>query len=81
MNRDKIYEKVNAVFQEVFDDESITVDDKTTALDIDDWDSYEQINLVAAIEETFGIRFGLDEVGFRDVGEMVDVIVSKIGQN
>ena len=62
MSREEIYEKLNEVFQDVFDDEEITVNDATTANDIEDWDSLEQINLLTAIEKRFRIKFKLADV-------------------
>ena len=44
MTRETVYERLNEVFQDVFDDETITVQDNTTADDIEDWDSLEHIN-------------------------------------
>jgi acyl carrier protein len=75
MTRETIYERVNIVFRDIFDDESITVNDATTADDIEDWDSLEHINLVVAIEEEFGVKFTMGEVtGMKNVGEMVDIL-------
>ena len=51
MTREEVYETLNGVFQDVFDDESITVNDETTSDDIEDWDSLEHINLIAAVEQ------------------------------
>ena len=62
MKKEEIYEALNEVFQEVFDDDSITVNPETTAEDIEDWDSLEHINLVVAIENRFGIKFNMNEV-------------------
>ena len=79
MKRDEIYVKLNEVFRNVFDDESITISDDTTAADIEDWDSLEHINLVVACEKTFGIKFNMGEVnGLKNVGAMVDLISSKL---
>lgn len=76
MKREEIYTKLNTVFRDVFDDSSITVNDATTANDIDDWDSLEHINLVVAVEKCFQIKFTMGEVSnFKNVGEMVDTIM------
>lgn len=79
MKKEEIYEKLNQVFQEVFDDESILVSEGTTADDIEDWDSLEHINLVVAVEKKFGIKFNMGEVNrFKNVGEMADTIAARI---
>lgn len=79
MSREEIYEKLNTVFRDVFDDEEITVNDDTTADDIEDWDSLEHINLVVAVEKKFNIKFNMGEVNkFKNVGEMVDIIVTRV---
>ncbi len=80
MSRDEVYEVLDEVFQDVFDDESIMVHDDTTADDIEDWDSLEHINLIVAVEKAFKIKFSLGETtGMKNVGEMVDTILKKLG--
>ena len=79
MTRDEIYAKLNEVFQDVFDDEDITVNDDTTAEDIEDWDSLEHINLIVAVERAFGIKFSMGETtSLKNVGAMVDIIAERI---
>ncbi len=79
MTREEVYEILNGIFQEVFDDDQITVNDSTTADDIEDWDSLEHINLVVAIEKKYNIKFNMGEVNkFKNVGEMVDKIIERI---
>ena len=79
MTREAIYERLNTVFQDVFDDEEIVVCDTTTSDDIEDWDSLEHINLVAAVEQEFGMKFTMGQVvTMKNVGEMVDIILSSI---
>lgn len=81
MNREKVYEILNTVFQDVFDDENIIVNDTTTASDIEGWDSLEHINLIVAVEEEFSIKFNMGEVNsFKNVGEMVDIILKRVQQ-
>ena len=79
MEKEEIYERLNSVFRDVFDDESIVVKPETTSNDIEDWDSLEHINLVVAVEQEFGIKFNMKEVtSMKNVGEMVEIIISRI---
>ena len=79
MSREEIYEQLNEVFRDVFDDDTIEVNDQTTSRDIGDWDSLEHINLIAAIETQFGMKFTMGQVvTMKNVGEMVDIISSQI---
>lgn len=81
MTKEKVYIRLNNVFREVFDDESISVSDNTTSSDIEDWDSLEHINLIVAVEQEFKIKFNMNEViHMNNVGDMVDIIISKINK-
>ena len=78
MEEKEVYERLNEVFRDVFDDDELEVNAETTADDIDDWDSLSHITLVSAVEDEFGIRFKMGEVsGMKNVGEMVDIIISR----
>ena len=78
MMEEKIYETLNEIFRDVFDDDEIVVDAKTNSDTIEDWDGLEHINLVVAIEKAFGLKFSMDEVtGMKDVGEMVEIIKAR----
>ena len=76
MTREEVFERLNKVFQEVFDDETIEVNDDTTSEDIDDWDSFEHINLIVAVDEEFSIKIPMGKVvTMKNVGEMADIIL------
>lgn len=78
MTREDLYVKLNEIFREVFDNESIKVSDATVTNDIKGWDSLMHINLLFAIEEAFEIRFDMEEgLTPQNVGEMVDIILKK----
>lgn len=78
MTREEVFVKLNEIFQEVFDDEEIEVTETTSSDDIEDWDSLEHINLVAAVEQEFDIKFTMAQVvGMKNVGEMVDIILGE----
>lgn len=79
MMRENVFKTINEIFRDVFDDESIEVGEETTAEDIEDWDSLEHINLIAAIEQEFGIKFTMGQVvSMKNVGEMVDIILGQV---
>lgn len=79
MSREEVFERLNEVFRDVFDDDSITVNDTTCADDIEDWDSLEHINLMAAVESEFSIKFTMGQiVSMKNVGEMADIILQKV---
>lgn len=79
MSRQEILDKVNEIFHDVFDDESIVVEEATTAEDIEDWDSLTHITLISEIESAFGFKFAMKDVlGMKDVGEMLDIIEKEI---
>lgn len=76
MTREEVYERLNRVFREVFDDNDIVLNDSTTADDIEDWDSFEHINLVVAVENEFSFKIPMGKViTMKNVGEMVDIIL------
>ena len=80
MSKEEVYERLNNVFRDVFDDENIVVKPETTSNDIEDWDSLEHINLIVAVENEFGIKFNMGEVTtMKNVEEMVDIILSRVG--
>ena len=62
MDRNEIFERLNDVFADVFDDDTITVSEDTTAADIDGWDSLMHITLISAVEDEFDIKFDMKSV-------------------
>ena len=78
MPHDHIYSRLAAIFQEVFDDESLSPTPAMTAKDVAEWDSLNHIRLMVAIEKAFGIHFTTAEVsGLPDVGHLVEAIAAK----
>ena len=78
MTEQMIFERLNDVFRDIFDDDSITVGRETTADDIEDWDSLEHIRLIGAVEREFGAKFTMKEVSsMKNVGEMADIIAER----
>lgn len=73
-------DRLNGIFQDIFDDTSLQIQETTTAADIEDWDSLSNINLIVAIENEFKIKIALGEVRLlKNVGEMLQMIDRKVG--
>jgi acyl carrier protein len=81
MNHEEILEKLNEVFHEVFDDDSLVITETTTADQVEDWDSLAHISLIEAVEQEFSVKFRMQEVsGMKNVGEMVEIIANRAGE-
>lgn len=78
MEKSEMLKKVNNIFIDVLDDESVVLTYETTADDVEDWDSLNHIHLVVAIEKAFKVKFTSYEIQtWANVGEMLDCIQSK----
>ncbi|MEI6305549.1 MAG: acyl carrier protein [Deltaproteobacteria bacterium] len=72
---------LNGVFVEVFGDNSLVITRKTTANDVEDWDSLTHMNLVMILEKKFKIKFALGELQtLQNVGDMLDLINAKVSK-
>lgn len=79
MESQDIIGSLQEIFRENFDNDTITISRETTAGDIEGWNSLEQVNLLMAIEEEYGIKFKLSEVShLENVGDIIDVVEKKI---
>ncbi len=79
MTREEVFNSVQDIFRDIFDEDDMVIEDKTSSDDIEDWDSLNHINLVSAIEKEFRIRFALGELmSLKDVGAMIDLMVEKL---
>ncbi len=55
------------------------VTSELTADDVPEWDSFNHINLIVAIEQAFKIKFQTAELeGMKNVGHLVTVIEKKL---
>jgi acyl carrier protein len=71
-------ERLQEIFRDVFDNDKLIINEKMSAIDIEDWDSLAQINLIVAIEKEFEIKFTLEEViKLKNIGEMLELIKLK----
>lgn len=73
--------KLRNIFRDIFDDETMNIDEEMTNKDIEDWDSIAYVKLVLTIEEEFGIRFSTEEVAsIKSVGDFIRAIDKHVGE-
>ena len=79
MSRKKqILIKLQNIFRIIFDDDSIKLNSNTTAEDIEEWDSLNQIRIILACEKEFLVKLNPREINdFVNIGEMVEHLFSK----
>jgi acyl carrier protein len=79
MTRKEVFNGVQDIFRDIFDEDDMVIEDKTNSDDVEEWDSLNHINLVSAIEKEFKIKFALVELmTLKDVGAMVDLMMEKL---
>lgn len=69
---------IEAILRDIFDDDTLQINETTTADDIEDWDSLAQIRIAAEVESAFSVKFSFVELqGMKNVGDMVRLIEEK----
>lgn len=74
----ELHKRLEEVFCEVFDDDTLVLTDETTSHDIEGWDSVVHINLMFSIEQAFGVQFNGNELAeMKNIGELKYFLASK----
>lgn len=72
-------EKLQDIFRDVFDDNTLTIHTTTSATDIEEWDSLMHITLLEVIQNEFLITFELEEIiQIQTVEDMIIAIEKKL---
>ena len=81
MTREELFDRIQDIFRDIFDEDDMIIEDKTSSDDIEEWDSLNYVNIISTIEREFEIRFTLREIqALKDVGAIVDLMQEKIGK-
>ena len=79
MEQQEIYAQLTGIFHDVFDDATLALAPEMTAADVAEWDSFNHINLIVAIESKFGIKFQSAELeSMQTVGHLAEMIDKKL---
>ena len=76
-----ILEKLQPIFQDIFEDDELLITAESNAATVEDWDSLAHITLIFAIEQEFEIKFALGELeAMKNVGDMVELMQTKLSK-
>ena len=79
MERNDILKRVEEIFREELEQDELVLTDETTAEDVEGWASLSHVQLVAAMEEAFGIEFKSREIlSWDNIGDLIDCIEKKV---
>ena len=76
--REEILDQVQGVFREVLNDSSVTLNESTTAEDVNGWDSLSHVKIISEVEKRFKTRFSIKEMlTWKTVGDMIGSLYSE----
>ncbi len=79
MQQQDIYAQLTPIFHDLFDDETLVLTPTMTAATVPEWDSFNHINLIVAVEARFKIKFQTAELeSMGSVGHLVELIEKKL---
>jgi len=68
------------VFRKTFDKPDLEIRPEMTAADVDGWDSLTHVELISAVEKTFGLKFKLKEITkLQNVGDLIALVNKHLG--
>ncbi len=78
MDYTSVKNDIAEIFEDVMDVDDVTLEDTTTADDIEEWDSLSHVRLIVAIERQFGIKFSNSEVeNLKQFGDIIQLVLAK----
>jgi len=79
MQQQEIYAQLTSIFHDLFDDDTLVLTPGLSAADVPEWDSFNHINLIVAVEARFKIKFQTAELeSMQTVGHLADLIEKKL---
>lgn len=79
MQLEEIYKQLTPISRDLFDDDNLVLTPGLSAGDVPEWDSFNHINLIVAVEARFGIKFLTAELeSLQTVGHLADLVAKKL---
>ncbi|GLQ24691.1 acyl carrier protein [Algimonas ampicilliniresistens] len=70
--------KIESIFRDTFEDDTLVITHATKADDIDEWDSLTHVGLILTIEAAFETRFNTTEIAsLQNVGDLVTLLENR----
>ena len=77
--KNNVYNRVTAVFRDIFDMPTLKISNSDTAASIKGWDSLAHVRLIVALEEEFEIEFEPEKImELRSVGELIEAVTEEM---
>jgi acyl carrier protein len=75
-----IFEKVRAIAADILQVKSGALRADSSPETVDSWDSVQHLNLVLALEESFGLQFSPEEMDqMKNIGQIAGIVEAKTG--
>ena len=76
-----ILDELQPIFQDIFEDDELSITAESNADTVEDWDSLAHVTLIFAIEQEFEIKFALGELeAMKNVGSIVELMQKKLSE-
>lgn len=80
MTQTEILERLQPIFQDVLDDNSLVITPNSSATNTPNWDSLSHVNLIVSVQSEFKVKFALGELqDLKNVGDLIALIQKKAG--
>jgi len=79
MKHDDVQARVTEIVADVLGLDDLKLEPSMTAADVDGWDSLAHVQIIVAVEKSFGIRFSTGEIAsIENVGVLFDRIAGRV---
>jgi len=74
----QIFKVLSGIFADVFMRDDIPLSNTLSAKEVEDWDSFKQIEIIMATEESFGVKFTSAELdNLKNLGDLVRIVAQR----